>query len=176
VQGVADAPDSLLGAPQRGYSTGKIACSGRRFLNVGVFLVAHGYAVSFMQHTTNAGIPSDKARHACGNTMGARVPVSLNGSSNPDTDYTTKPCGKWLEARYHAPALFPELKKLPAVMPTDPDGISMRGNPTSTPPVCSSRVTCCPRPSSRQCSSQTPIKAGLLSSGTGRYHQIGETL
>jgi hypothetical protein len=60
--------------------------------------VADGYAVSFMQHTTNAGIPSDKARHACGNTMGARVPVSLNGSSNPDTDYTTKPCGKWLEA------------------------------------------------------------------------------
>jgi hypothetical protein len=57
--------------------------------------------------------------------MGAKVPVSvpLNGSSNRDTDCTTTLYGECQEARNRAPALFGELKMLPAVMPTDPDSI-----------------------------------------------------
>ena len=67
--------------------------------------------VSFMQHTMNAGIPSNNTRYSYGNIMGARVPVSPNGSSNPDTANTNTPCGKWQKAKYHAPAQVRELKK-----------------------------------------------------------------
>jgi hypothetical protein len=66
-----------------------------------------------------------------------------------------------------------ELKKLPAVTPSDPDGISMRGNPTSTLPVCPSRATC-PRPSSRQRSSQTPTKRRYSSAGRQTPPDRGE--
>ena len=82
-------------------------------------LVGDGYAVC-MTRTTNAETLSNNDRYTYANTTGARILVSIhmNGSSNPDTDYTTTLFGKCQKDKALATTVFNRLKTLPAVSGT----------------------------------------------------------
>ena len=82
-------------------------------------LEGDGYKVC-MTRTTNAETLSNNDRYTYANTTGARVLISIhmNGSSNPDTDYTTTLFGKWQKDKALAIAVFNRLKTLPAASGT----------------------------------------------------------
>lgn len=77
-------------------------------------LEADGYTVCMTR--TGDETLSNNDRYAYANTTGAKVLVSvhMNGSSNPDTDYTTTLFGKWRKDKEPAQTVFGSLSTLPA--------------------------------------------------------------
>jgi N-acetylmuramoyl-L-alanine amidase len=78
-------------------------------------LTADGYTVC-MTRTTNGETLSNRARYTYANTTGAKILVSIhmNGSSNPNVDYTTTLYGKPRKDLKLAQKVFESLSNLPA--------------------------------------------------------------
>jgi N-acetylmuramoyl-L-alanine amidase len=77
-------------------------------------LEADGYTVCMTR--TGDETLSNNDRYAYANTTGAEVLVSvhMNGSSNPETDYTTTLFGKWRKDKELAQTVFGSLSTLPS--------------------------------------------------------------
>jgi N-acetylmuramoyl-L-alanine amidase len=73
-----------------------------------------------MTRTTNEETLSNRDRYTYANTTGAKVLVSIhmNGSSNPNVDYTTTLYGKWQKDKKLAYAVFNSLSTLPSASGT----------------------------------------------------------
>ena len=137
-------------------------------------LVGDGYTVC-MTRTTNAETLSNNDRYTYANTTGARVLVSIhmNGSSNPDTDYTTTLFWKWQKDKGLANTVFNRLKTLPAASGTGTIA-------TKTPYSYASGVLLksnMPATIAETVFITSDKEAALLSNGTGeRQQQIAEAL
>jgi N-acetylmuramoyl-L-alanine amidase len=77
-------------------------------------LEADGYTVCMTR--TGDETLSNNDRYVYANTTGAEVLISvhMNGSSNPETDYTTTLFGKWRKDKELAQTVFGSLSTLPA--------------------------------------------------------------
>lgn len=77
-------------------------------------LEADGYTVCMTR--TGDETLSNNDRYTYANTTGAEVLISvhMNGSSNPQTDYTTTLFGKWRKDKELAQTVFDSLSTLPA--------------------------------------------------------------
>ncbi|CAN5911265.1 hypothetical protein BH23ACT11_BH23ACT11_30590 [soil metagenome] len=136
-------------------------------------LKADGHAVCMTR--TGDETLSNNGRYTYANTTGARLLVSvhMNGSSNPETDYTTTLFGKWRKDKDLALTVFDSLSTLPAADGTGTiatrtpysyaSGVLLKSN---TPATIAETVFI------------TSDKEGrLLSDGTGvRQQQIAEAL
>ncbi len=91
-------------------------------------LEADGHAVCMAR--TGDQTLSNKDRYTYANSTGAKILVSIhmNGSSNPDTDYTTTLYGKWRKDKELALTVFDSLATLPAA---DGDGTIATRSPYS---------------------------------------------
>jgi len=131
-------------------------------------------ATVYMTHTGDQTLSSND-RYVFANTTGANVLVSIhmNGSTNPDADYTNTLYGKWLKDKELALRVFDGLRTLPAATETSPiatrtpyqyaSGVLLTSN---MPATIAETVFITNRDEGR-----------LLSEGAGaRQHQIAEAL
>jgi N-acetylmuramoyl-L-alanine amidase len=136
-------------------------------------LEADGYTVCMTR--TGDETLSNNDRYAYANTTGAEVLVSvhMNGSSNPETDYTTTLFGKWRKDKELAQTVFGSLSTLPS---TDGSGTIA----TRTPYSFASGVLLksdMPATIAETVFITSNREGRLLSDGTGaRQQQIAEAL
>ena len=86
-------------------------------------LLQDGYGPYYdvcMTRTSDSETLSNKARYTYANTTGAEVLVSIhmNGSSDPNVDYTTTLYGKWRKDKALALTVFNSLSTLPSASGT----------------------------------------------------------
>ncbi len=140
-------------------------------------LLQDGYGPYYdvcMTRTSDSETLSNKARYTYANTTGAEVLVSIhmNGSSDPNVDYTTTLYGKWRKDKALALTVFNSLSTLPSVSGTGTIA-------TRTPYSYASGVLLksnMPATIAETVFITSTQEAQLLATGTSRHQQIAVAL